>query len=68
MSQVINHTALFKGLVYYLLPSSKILQRDSRFNDSINKQINESIDKPNFCFFSNPGEIYMLDNDLLMNI
>jgi ABC-type spermidine/putrescine transport system permease subunit I len=50
MSQVINHTALFKGLVYYLLPF-KILQRDSRFNDSINKQINESIDKPNFCFF-----------------
>ncbi len=50
MSQVINHTALFKGLVYYLLPF-KILQRDSRFNDSINKQITESIDKPNFCLF-----------------
>ncbi len=49
MSQMINQ-ALFKGLVYYLLPF-KILQRDSRFNDSINKQINESIDKPNFCFF-----------------
>jgi len=50
MSLVINHKPLFKGHVDYLLPA-KILQKDSRFNDSINNQITERIDKPNFCLF-----------------